>query len=98
MAGGYGRGNRYRWNYQMTGLPRWGRGPMPYGRYPMYPPEMMYPYPDPGMMPYGYPEISKEDELAMLEDELAQMEESREYLSREIEDLKKEIEKRKGGE
>jgi hypothetical protein len=71
---------------------------MPYGRYPMYPPDMMYPYPDPGMMPYGYPEISEEEELAMLEDELAQMEESKEYLSREIEELKKEIEKRKGGE
>lgn len=97
MPGGYGRGNRYRWIYRMTGLPRWARGPFPFIR-PAFPPEMIYPYPYAGMVPYGYPEITEEEELAMLEEELAQLEEEREYLTQEIEELKKEIEKRKGGE
>jgi hypothetical protein len=99
MPGGYGRGNRYRWIYGQTGIPGWGRN-----RYQIYgsgqPPELMYPYPEPGMVPYRYPpmmQIDPEDELRMMEQELKMMELERDELSEEIESLKNEIEKRKKG-
>lgn len=99
MPGGYGRGNRYRWIYRQTGIPGWARN-----RYQIYgpgqPPELMYPYPEPGMIPYRYPprmQIEPEEELRMMEQELEMMEMERDDLSEEIESLKNEIEKRKKG-
>ena len=99
MPGGYGRGNRYRWIYRQTGIPGWARG-----RYQIYgpgqPPEVMYPYSEPGMMPYGYParmRIDPEEEIRMMEQELEMMERERDDLSKDIEDLRKEIEIRKKG-
>jgi len=86
----------------MTGLPRWARGPWAPSFCDVYPPEVAYPY-GPGPGTYGgYPpfrELSKEDEIRMLEEELSGLEEERDVLLTEIENVGKEIERlKKGGE
>ena len=109
MPGGYGRGNRYRWIYRSTGVPGLGRGRSPaFG--PRYP-DMMYPYPEPGMDPYMYQEpgmgpymypprreIDPKEEIRMMEQELDMMEQEQKAISEDIEALRNEIQKRKEGD
>ncbi|RLF36291.1 MAG: hypothetical protein DRN08_01580 [Thermoplasmata archaeon] len=86
MIGGYGKGNRYRWWYRLTGLPGWMRFSYPYMTYPLwgYPPFEHIPY----------TRISPEDELQMLEEERQMLEDELEEIRRRIEEIKKEIKRR----
>ena len=80
MVGGYGRGNRYRWWYRLTGMPGWMR----WG----YPGPWFYP-PVPG---WGYPEdIPPEEELEMLEEERRMLEDQLEEIKKRIDELKREL-------
>jgi hypothetical protein len=84
MPGGYGRENRYRWWYRATGLPGWMR----FG----YPPGIWYPPVDyPVDWPISYPELTKKDELRMLEEEKQMLEDKLDAINKRIEEIKKEL-------
>ena len=59
----FGRGNRCRWWYRMTGMPGW----LGFGYRPMYGQFMPMGYPQ--QAPMTYPKMTPEDEIRMLEED-----------------------------
>lgn len=96
MQGGYGRGWRHRRQFYSTGIPGYGRG------------RCLWDHPARGRAGVAYPgtpadnwggfqpelpELSREDELKMLEEEEQMLRQELDEVSRMIEALRKEIEK-----
>ena len=100
MFGGYGRGWRHRRTYCSTGIPGHGRGRCARGYPAQVPPDVARPVPRAGLWPEygpGAPELSREEELRMLEEEELMLKQDLEDLTKAIADLseneKKEVNK-----
>jgi len=73
----FGRGNRCRWWYRMTGMPGWMR----FGYGHIYNPFMPMGYPQ--QAPMTYPKMTPEDEVRMLEEEQQILEDELKMLEEE---------------
>lgn len=91
MYGGHGRGWRHRRLYYSTGVPGLGRGRCPRWYPSQAPADMAHPGPVPGPWsgdgPAG-PEVSREEEMRMLEEEEQMLRQELEDLTKVIEELR----------
>jgi len=78
--------------YCATGIPGYGRGRCGWGYPAQVPPEVEYPEPRTGFRPEygpGAPELSREEELRMLEEEELMLKQDLEDLTKALADLRK---------